>query len=353
MPPVTKSSNWFLHLLSDAVQVSLELFKIMIPVLIIMRLLAALDLVGLLAAPLGPVMGLVGLPPETGLIWAAGMLNSIYGGIAVFLSLMGDLHLTAAQATVLWSILLVAHSLPVELSVARRSGPRLTFQLISRVLGGWLLGWLLHLAYSATDALNEPAMVLLSAAPPADLGWEGWALSQLQNLAKIFGIILALLALIRVLKCLRITEIMNALLRPVLRLIGIGERASTVTVIGLTLGISYGGGLIIREAREGGLDRRDVFFSLTLMGLCHSLIEDTLLMAMAGGHFSGILWGRLVFALVTVAALVQVSRRLPIPLADRFLWGPPRQTVAAHPAARRKLSVGNLRKAQRRNPLGH
>lgn len=336
MPP-TDSSKWSLSALAgalrrlvvDAVRVSLELFKIMIPVLIVMRLLSALDLVGLLAAPLGPVMSLVGLPPETGLIWAAGMLNNIYGGIAVFLSLMGDLHLTAAQATILWSILLVAHSLPVELSIARRSGPRMAFQLLSRVLGGLLLGWLLHLVYSATGALNEPAVVLLSAAPAADLGWGAWALAQLKNLAMIFGIILTLLGLIRVLKLLRITEFMNALLRPVLRLMGIGERAATVTIIGLTLGISYGGGLIIREAREGGLDRRDVFFSLTLMGLCHSLIEDTLVMAMVGGHFSGILWGRLLFALVAVAALVQVSRRLPVRLADRLLWGPPREAVAA------------------------
>ncbi|MGE4553125.1 MAG: nucleoside recognition domain-containing protein [Desulfovibrionaceae bacterium] len=312
------------RLVTDAGRVSLELFKVMIPVLVVMRLLAALDMVGLLAAPLGPVMRLVGLPAETGLIWAAGMLNNIYGGIAVYLSLMGDLPLTGAQATVLWCILLAAHSLPVEISIARRSGPRVAFQLACRILGGLLLGWLLHVVYSATGALAGPAVVLLPAAPAADPGWAAWAWAQTKNLAMVFGIIFCLLGLIRVLTALRVTEAMNALLRPVLRLMGIGERASTITIIGLTLGISYGGGLIIRAVREEGLDRRDVFFSLTLMGLCHSLFEDTLLMAMVGGHLSGILWARLAFALVAVAALVQICRRLPPRFADRFLWGPPR-----------------------------
>ena len=316
------------RLVADAGRVSLELFKVMIPVLVVMRLLAALDLVGMLAAPLGPVMGLVGLPPETGLIWAAAMLNNIYGGIAVYLSIMGDLPLTAAQATVLWTLLLAAHSLPVELSIARRSGPRVAFQLISRITGGLALGWLLHVIYSATGALADPATVLLPAAPAADPGWVAWAVAQVKNLAMVFGVILGLLALIRLLTVLRVTEAMNALLRPVLRVMGIGERASTITIIGLTLGISYGGGLIIREVREGGLDRRDVFFSLTLMGQCHSLFEDTLLMAMVGGHLSGILWGRLFFALAAVALLVPVSRWLPTRLADRFLWGPPRAEAA-------------------------
>jgi hypothetical protein len=106
----------------------------------------------------------------------------------------------------------------------------------------------------------------------------------------------------------------------VLDLIGIGPKASAITVIGLTMGLSYGGGLIINEARNGSLSKEDVFYSLTFMGLCHSLIEDTLLIILIGGHLSGVLWGRLVFAVLTMAAIVQVVRRVPERARTAYLW---------------------------------
>ena len=135
---------------------------------------------------------------------------------------------------------------------------------------------------------------------------------------------MTLLLLMRILERLRITVFMDRLLRPLLRLMGIGPKASTIAIIGVTLGISYGGGLIISEARSGRIHKRDVFFALTLMGLAHSLFEDTMLMFMIGGHLSGLLWARGVLALVTVFLLVRLSARLPAAFCDRWLWGEPR-----------------------------
>jgi hypothetical protein len=57
------------------------------------------------------------------------------------------------------------------------------------------------------------------------------------------------------------------------------------------------------------------------MGLCHSLIEDTLVMALIGGHLSGILFGRIVFALVCTFALARLCARLPTSVFDRYLCG--------------------------------
>ncbi|MFW5837263.1 MAG: nucleoside recognition domain-containing protein [Desulfovibrionaceae bacterium] len=309
---------------TEAAGVALGLFKVMVPVVIAVKVLQELDLIRHLAWPLKPVMGLVGLPAEMGLVWATAMANNIYSGLIVLLALAEKTGLTAAQATVLGTMVLVAHGLPVELRIARAAGPRLLFQGALRVVGAFVLGWLLHVACQAFGALQGPANILITAGgKTAEPGWTAWALGEVRNLASIFAIILALVALMRVMRRIRATELLDWLLRPVLRLMGVGSRASTITVIGLTMGLSYGGGLIIREARSGAVDRRDVFFSLSFMGLCHSLVEDTLLIAMAGGAFSGILWGRLIFSLVAIAALAAVSRRLPQSFGDRWLWGPP------------------------------
>ncbi|MGE4292120.1 MAG: hypothetical protein AB7E32_07915 [Desulfovibrio sp.] len=315
------------HLLAvfkNGTAASLTLFKVMAPIVLGVRLLQEFELIALLAKPLGPAMSLVGLPAEMGLVWATALLNNIYSAMIVFLSLLKDTPVTTAQATVLGVMVLIAHGLPVELSIARKSGPRLLFQAFSRVGSALLLGWLLSTVYTHFGLLQEPATVLLQ--PEAGTGpapWGRWFVDQLVNFASIYAIILSLLGLMRLLEGIGVISMVNRLLRPLLRLIGIGPKASTITVIGLTLGISYGGGLIIHGARSGDIDRRDIFYSLTLMGITHSLVEDTLLLVMLGGHLSGLLWARLAFSLVFVALLVQLARRLPGRFCDRFLWGPP------------------------------
>ncbi len=306
---------------------SYSLFRIMIPVLIVVKVLKELGVIRYLAVPLEPVMGLVGLPAEMGLVWATAMLNNIYSSIVVLLTLVDDSPLTTAQATVLGTMILVAHSLPVELKIAQKSGPRLLFQGVLRIVCALVVGWILHLVYSGFSFHQGPVEILLSpgsGAAPENETIPAWALSQAKNLASIFGIIVGLLLLMRILERFRVTEIMDRVLRPVLRLMGIGPKASTIAIIGVTLGISYGGGLIIREARSGRIDKRDVFYSLTLMGLIHSLFEDTMLMVLVGGHLSGLLWARACLAVSVVSLLVRLSARLPASFCDRWLWGEPR-----------------------------
>jgi hypothetical protein len=312
-------------ILRDAASTALDLYKIMIPIVIVVKLLQELEFIRYLALPLKPIMGLVGLPDELGLVWATAMVNNIYSALIVLSSLIKDTPVTTAQATVLGAMILVAHGLPVELRIARAAGPRLAFQGALRGFGALLFGWILHEIFQFFDVLQGPANILLDGnREAANAGWIAWALGEARNLAAIFVIIMGLVALVRLLKAAKITDVMNWLLRPLLRLMGVGPRASTITVIGLTLGLAYGGGLIIREAKTGGVGRRDVFYSLSLMGLCHSLVEDTLLVVMGGADFFWVFWGRLVFALAGVSVLTAVSRRLPEAFCDRWLWGPPR-----------------------------
>jgi len=308
-------------LLKDAVTASIEMFKVMVPVIILVKILQELDLIQYLAWPLKPLMGLVGLPAEMGLAWATAMVNTTYAGLIVTLSLAEENPMTISQATVLGTLILVCHSLPVESSIARKSGARFFFQCVVRIAGAFTLGWILNTIYTATGSLQEPATILFQAPQGAESQTlAAWALSQGHNLLSIFGVILALMIMMRVLKAIKVIDLMNTILRPILKAIGIGPKASAITVIGLTMGLSYGGGLIISEAKTGRIDKKDVFYSLTLMGLCHSLIEDTFLLLLIGCNFNGIFWGRLVFALVAMVVIVQIVRRLPERIQNTYLW---------------------------------
>jgi hypothetical protein len=78
----------------------------------------------------------------------------------------------------------------------------------------------------------------------------------------------------------------------------------------MTLGISYGGGLIIQETKSKLVSKKDAFLSLSLMGLTHSIIEDTILILSIGASFFGILLGRALFTLVVIIILIKIINRL-------------------------------------------
>ncbi|MCF8107741.1 MAG: hypothetical protein K9J81_01990 [Desulfohalobiaceae bacterium] len=306
--------------LQEAFQICWKLSRIMIPVMVVVKILVELGWVSYLALPLRPAMQLVGLPAEMGLVWATAMLDSYYSSIVVLLSLSETVPLSVAQMTVLGSMILICHGLPVEVKIAQASGNRFVFQVLIRLVCAFCLGFILHQIYSAGQWLQEPNTIFWQQEGVKDPSLLGWALDQVRNLLAIFGIILLLVTLMRLLKFLRVIDLFNWLLTPLLKILNIGKEAGTLTIIGMTLGLSYGGGLIIHEARSGRADPRDVFASVTMMGLAHGLIEDTIVLAMLGAHLSGILLARVLFALIVVALLMRLVPRLSPGMVHRFLY---------------------------------
>ena len=181
----------------------------------------------------------------------------------------------------------------------------LLFDIIYR-MGGWL---------------QQPTQLLWSPQAVDDSLWA-WTENQLISLLMIACIVFALVLLLDVLQRLGVIQWITRMLRPVLHLLGIGREAETITLVGLTLGISYGGALLIKEAEAGHIKPRDVLFSVSLLGLSHSLIEDTLLMMLIGADLSGILLGRVIFTMVVIYLMVRLVERFSSKTVDRYLVKP-------------------------------
>ncbi len=297
------------EILADSWKVIVTLFRIMVPAILVVKVLTELGAAQILGQVFAPVMGWMGLPPEAGLIWASAMLTNIYTGVVIFFSTAGTDGWTLAQVTILGTLLLSAHNLPVELRVAQKAGCRLWPQLLMRVGGGLLFGIILHHSYQLSGSLQmvEPVPWTLSAEQD---DWLSWSLSQLEMLAWTALVIVLLLTSLRILRLIGVERLLEWLLRPLLKLIGIAPSALSITLIGMTLGLAYGGGLLIREAERGDIEPADIFCSISLLGLCHSLIEDTLLVMLIGADLSGILWARIAFALVIIGLLSRLMRRM-------------------------------------------
>ncbi|CAK1844379.1 hypothetical protein [Vibrio crassostreae] len=310
--------QFFKELLKEIFDVTSTLFRIMIPIIIVIKVIEELGGIVILSEWLSPIMESVGLPKEMGLVWATTILTNIYAGLIILIS--SDVPLTVAQASVLGSMMLLAHSLPIEGAIAKKAGVSWLATLSVRVGGSLVLAWLLNLSYQYGDLLNYPATVLWQPEVSSDNSYIGWAIEQLKNFAVIFMVISALLLLLKVLKVLGIEKLMALLLRPFLRLLGISKDATNLTIIGITLGLSFGGGLLINEAKKGHIAARNVFTAIMLLNLLHSLIEDTLLILLIGANFYTIFWGRIVFSVLIVALISHAIKRVKPTICERYFY---------------------------------
>ena len=294
------------ELLRESVRIYWTLLKISLPLLVIIRVLDRnFGFVSIVGDWLSPLMMITGLPGEAGIVWATAIFLQLYAAMLVLASLWTQLDLTSAQATTLALMMLTAHALPVELRIVQKAGVRLRVMLVVRVGCALLGGILLSSIYGAGDWLQTPA-TLHFAPPPVNPSWESWGIGQLKNWSLIYIVILVLVVFVRILKVTHAERVIAAALSPFLRRMGIGERATTTTLIGMTLGLSYGGALLIDESRRGDIGRRDMLCALALVSICHSVIEDTLAMLLIGGHISGVLFARVIFSFLFMAAFAKM-----------------------------------------------
>ena len=305
--------SYLLNLLRRSRRLFLVLIKVMLPIMVLVQIGQWLGWIDVLGGAIAPAMALLDLPPEAGMIWVAGMCVGVYGAIAALIGLAPNLDMNAAQLSVLCSMVLFAHGLPVEQAIVRRAGASFWATAALRVgaaivyggavawacrWGGWLqepvsLGWLQSSAL-ATDAQSS--------------GLLGWLRSTAMSLLLTYGVIVALLVLLDIFERIGLTRAITALLMPLLRLSGLDARVAPVTTVGVLLGLSYGGALIIEETDKNQLPARTRFLALAWISLSHSLIEDTALLLTLGADIWIILVGRILLTLAVVAFLARVIK---------------------------------------------
>ncbi|ANW25894.1 hypothetical protein BA953_17020 [Vibrio coralliilyticus] len=313
-----KLQSFFHDLFKEIIDVTWTLYKVMIPIIIVIKVVEELGGVALLSEWLSPLMNFVGLPDEMGLVWATTLLTNMYAGLLIFMSTNSEL--TVAQVSILGSLMLIAHSIPIEAAIAKRAGVSIAMTTLVRVGGGLLFAWVLNQIYQFGDLLNTPAQIVWNPEIPPEQTYLQWAWSQVENLIAILVIIAVLLFTLKMLKLLGVEKLMAMALKPVLSVLGISREATNLTIVGITLGISFGGGLLINEAKRGHIPARDVFTAVMLLNLAHSMIEDTILVLLIGADFVTIFWGRLVFAFVVIAVMSQILKRISEPTCQRYLY---------------------------------
>lgn len=309
--------NFFKPLISSIVRTNIHLLKMMIPITIAVKIIEELGGTQYIAMVLEPLMQFVGLPSSLGIVWATTLLTNLFGGMIVFINLPQE-PLTVAQVTVLASMMLVAHAIPIESRIIQKAGVRLLYVVCLRIFGAILVGFLLHHIYSAGDFLTQTNQAIWNPNLSNDDSLTTWVINQLKTFVQIFAIIAVLMTFLKLLKITGLESLIAAALKPVLSLIGLSKNTTSITLIGALLGIIYGGGLLINESQSGKVSQQEVFGSLTLLALLHSIIEDTILLMLLGAHISGVLFFRILFALVVTSIIIRLVQRLNNVQFQRF-----------------------------------
>ncbi|OZI36749.1 hypothetical protein CEG14_14520 [Bordetella genomosp. 1] len=289
------------------------LAKIMVPIMALVQVAQWLGWIEALGQAFGPVMGLLNLPAGAGIVWIASVLVGLYGAIAALIGLSATLDMTTGQFSALASMILFAHSLPVEQAIVRRAGASFWattgLRLGAAVIYGGAVSWLSHWSGWLTEPMSfQWLQGSQDVIDPADYTLWQWLHATAFSLLLTYAVILALLVLLDVMKRIGLTALITRALTPVLRWVGLDASVAPVTMVGTLLGLSYGGALIIEEAERLQLSARTRFLALSWLSLSHSLIEDTALVMALGADGWVVLGGRVVLTLLVVGALARLWR---------------------------------------------
>lgn len=98
----------------------------------------------------------------------------------------------------------------------------------------------------------------------------------------IAKVVVPLMLIMEILKDLKILDKLANFLYPITKFLGISKKSSFPLLVGLTLGLAYGAGVIIKSAKEGDMTKRDLYLLMIFLVTCHSVIEDTLIFVAIG-----------------------------------------------------------------------
>lgn len=288
----------------------LWMMKIIAPISLFTAILDWSGLLVHLDFILKPLMGLLHLPATAALPLVIAMLSGVYGGIAA----MVVLPFSVPQMTLMAVFILMCHSLIQEGIIQGQSGIHPLKATLVRLVAAVLT--VLLMTFWVESSTVMPAIAGTTGgtpvAPPFGEMLRLWAWKTLLLTVQIFFIMMSLLIFLELLKAFGWIHPLVRALTPFLRLMGLDEKVGFLWMTAVILGLSYGGAIIVEEAKTGHLTPEELEILHLSIGMNHSMVEDPPLFLPLGIHPFWIYVPRLVMAILTVRLIrlwVRYGRR--------------------------------------------
>jgi hypothetical protein len=244
-------------------------------------------------------MGFLSLPPTAALPLITGILSSVYGGIAA----MVVLPFTTGQMTLIAVFILMCHALIQEGIIQGSSGIHPVKATLIRLVAAVVT--LLVIAPWVGSSTDMPvAAGSLQTVHTTFLEMiQNWAWTTFKLVVKILFIIMVLLTFLELLKTFGWIHPLVRALGPFLRIMGLDQKVGFLWMTAVIFGLSYGGAIIVEEAKSGHLSKDDLEILHLSIGMNHSMIEDPPLFLPMGINPFWIYVPRLVMAIIVVRLL--------------------------------------------------
>jgi hypothetical protein len=280
--------------LPQGTRTALWLLKITIPVSFAVFLLDYSGLLDIIAGWLSPLFKLIGLPGEASIVIITSIFTNIYSTIIV----MTTLGTGFREGTILAVMCLISHALIVETAIQRKTGSNPWRMVFTRLSASLIAAVLLNKFLPGEMAENHAMVVRQSVEfMPAIQEWfKAIAITTL----KIVVLVNLLLILQKILNEFGLIKWILKPFVPLLRIMGLPANTGFLWMVAYTLGLSYGGGIMISQSNEGHLSKDEADLLNHHIAVSHSQLEDTLLFAAMGYNIWILIFPRILIAIVYV-----------------------------------------------------
>jgi hypothetical protein len=283
--------------IKGAIGTIIFLLGIVVPISFAVTLLDWLGALSRIARFMEPLMRFVGLPGGAALVFITSACLNIYSAIAVALSMQLDLR----SATILAIMCLTAHNLFVETAVMKKtgsSGIKMVFLRIFFAFGAayaynlLLPDYLRSIPFSSHIGFSErPDFIAMLV---------DWGRSTFGLAVKIAIIVFGITIAQRLLEEFKAMELLSRAFAPIMSLFGLPRESSFLWIVINVVGYAYGAGIVEEQVKAGSMKPRGADLFNHHAGMCHSLIEDTILFSAVGIPLFWITVPRLVLAFLIV-----------------------------------------------------
>lgn len=282
----------FKQTLHSSLKSSILILKLVIPLYIFADILLYFGWLDYISFIFEPITNVLHLPKETALALAAGVFLNIYAAIAF----AAPLGLSPYEWTILGLFLGVCHSMLIESAIMKKLGITVRYAFSLRVSMAFLA--VIPLGFMPLSWFGEKAVLNTQKKEVFDSFFSMIENSLYGSLVLSAKVILLIVSIIFLMDFIKSTKIVQEYQQKV--------SASFSIIAGLILGITYGAGILINEAKSGALSKKEIFYIGTFLMICHSIIEDTLLFVIFGANYWILVLVRLVYAIIFSYILVKI-----------------------------------------------
>jgi len=254
-------------------------------------------------------MGIINLPAEAALPIITATMVGLYAALAT----MAVIPFTIGQMTLIAIFIMIAHGLPMEGMIQRKSGIGIVKITLVRITAAILACLVASQFFSDTGQSVAISANLVVHTPFAE-ALKAWAANTASLFIKIIVIVMLVMVTLECLKSLGWIKYLLKIAKPFMKILGLSERTATMWIAATVFGLVYGGAVITEEAKNESLTKEELEYLHISIGINHSMVEDPALFLALGLNVFWLMVPRFVTAAIAVhlcRAIRAVNRALP------------------------------------------